>query len=221
MPSRFAPVLTATIALLVVAGCAGTAAIDPVPTAAAPVTTPRPQPKPTPVPTPLAVPTPTPSENAGNIDGFGSGPELSIEFLREDVLEVVLEDREARAWRLVIEGRGALSQDRWEILVETGDLGPAITATEIQEGDVVAVMDLASHLEGTAAAGGCHGTLGACLDSSAIALPADGDGRLAIRLRMPGQDVPLTLTGGSAGWPGEPFVLGPWSDTEPFPWGEG
>ena len=23
------------------------------------------------------------------------------------------------------------------------------------------------------------------------------------------------------GWPGEPFVLGPWSDTEPFAWGEG
>jgi len=31
----------------------------------------------------------------------------------------------------------------------------------------------------------------------------------------------LMISGGTAGWPGEPFVLGDWSDTEAFAWGEG
>ena len=222
MAPRFAPILSASFALLVVAACTGTAVVGPAtPAPSTQVPSPGALPTPTPVPTPVVMPTPTPSQNAGDVDGFGPGPELTIEFLREDLLEVALEDPQAKAWRLVVAGAGSLSQDRWEIVVETGDIAPSITATEIQQGEVVGVLDLSGYVDGTAVTGGCHATLDVCLDSSGFGLPVAGNGRLAIRLQMPGESTPLVLTGGSAGWPGEPFILGPWSETEPFPWGEG
>ena len=79
-------------------------------------------------------------------------------------------------------------------------------------------MDLTGYLDGTGAAGGCHRTLGVCVDSSWFRLPEEGDGRFAIRLQMPAPGASLLVSGGTAGWPGEPFVLGPWSDTEAFAW---
>ena len=220
MSPRVAPLIAASIAVLVVAACTGTATSVSTPTApvTAPVTPPVTGPTPTPVPTPAALPTPTPSENAGDVDGFGPGPELTIEFPEEDLLKVGLEDPTARAWRLVITGTDDLSQDRLEILVETGDVDPSITVTEVQQGDVVDAMDLSGYANGTATTGGCHATLGVCIDSSAFALPADGSGRFSILLGMRGATAPLVVTGGTAGWPGEPFVLGPWSNAEAFPW---
>jgi hypothetical protein len=222
MSPRFAPVLVASFALLVVAACSGTAVLPVAPTSpAAVVPTPDDRPKPTPVPTPDVIAPPTESPNAGDVDGWGSGPELTVEFPREDLVDVTLEDPDAKAWRLVVRGTGALSEDRLEIVVEASDVMPVITATEIQQGAVVDEMDLTGYLDGTGAAGGCHRTLDVCVDSSWFRLPADGDGRFAIRLQMPNPGTALLVSGGTAGWPGEPFVLGPWSDTEAFPWGEG
>jgi hypothetical protein len=222
MPSRFAPVLTATLVLLVAAACAGTPAVHVDPASPAPVgPTPADRPNPTPVPTPDVVPTPTPSQNAGDVDGWTDGPALTVEFPREDLVDVTLDDPDAKAWRLVVRGTGARVEDRLEIVVEASDVMPLITATEIQQGEVVDVLDLTGYLDGTAAAGGCHRTLDVCIDSSWFLLPENGDGRFAIRLQMPASGTSLVLTGGTAGWPGEPFVLGPWSDTEAFPWGAG
>ena len=117
-------------------------------------------------------------------------------------------------------GVGERAGDRWEILVETGDVGPAITATEVRDGHVVDVMDLSGFADGTAAAGGCHGTLPVCLSSDGFRLPQDGDGRFSVQLVLPESGhARWRSPAGTATWPGEPFVLGPWTNTEPFPWG--
>ncbi|MEW6226154.1 MAG: hypothetical protein AB1627_16140 [Chloroflexota bacterium] len=208
MSPRFAPVIAASLALLVAAACASPAA--PATPAGAPD------------PTPIAWPSPdpaTPKPDAGNVDGIVY-PELTIEATDADTIRVAITDPAAKAWRLVVAGAGALAGDWLEILVETGDVGPSITATEVRDGVVVGEMDLSGYVDGTAAAGGCHGTLPVCVDSDGFRLPTDGDGTLAIRLTLVDGGTPLTVTGGTAGWPGEPFILGPWTDTEPFPWGE-
>jgi hypothetical protein len=225
MSPRFAPIATALV-LLVVAACAAPIAV--APSAAAPVAmAPTPAlPAPTPVPTndaptpPLTGPTPTSAPNAGQVDGSGAGPQLTVEFPADRLVDVTLEDAEARAWRVVVAGTGALAEDRFEIVVEAGDVGPVISATEIRGGEVGDAIDLSFYGEDTAAAGGCHRTLEVCVDSSSFTFADDGTGRLRTRLNMPDPSSGvLTITGGTAGWPGEPFVLGPWSATEAFAWG--
>ena len=208
MSPRIAPVIAASLVLLVAAACASPAA--PATPAGAPD------------PTLIAWPSPdpaTPKPDAGNVDGIVY-PELTIEAADADTIRVAITDPAAKAWRLIVAGAGALAGARLEILVETGDVGPSITATEVREGVVVGEMDLSGYVDGTAAAGGCHGTLPVCVDSDGFRLPSDGDGTLAIRLTLTDGGTPLTVTGGTAGWPGEPFILGPWTNTEPFPWGE-
>ena len=104
------------------------------------------------------------------------------------------------------------------IEVETGDVGPLITATEVRDGRVVDEMDLSGFADGTAAAGGCHAhaagvhRLGrvppAGRTATAVLGPPLRDRRAPAADRSPAAP---------AAWPGEPFVLGPWIDTEPFP----
>jgi hypothetical protein len=171
---------------------------------------------------PVTAASPTPTPNAGDVDGSGSGPALTVEFPGERMLDVTLEDAKAKAWRVVVAGTGGRAEDRFGIVVQTGDVGPAISATEIQDGEVVDVIDLSFFGDDTAAAGGCHRRLDVCVDTSSFTFGDDGTGRLRVRLDMPSpSDGSLLVSGGTAGWPGEPFVLGPWSDTEPFAWGEG
>ena len=221
MSPRVAPVLAASFALIVATACGASAApASIVPSPVAPTHAPSTQPA---TPTaPVVMPTPVPAAtavtDAGNVDGSGSGPELTIEMVNGDTIRATLDDPAAKAWRLVVAGVGERAGDRWEILVETGDVGPAITATEVRDGRVVDVMDLSGFADGTAAAGGCHGTLPVCLSSDGFRLPQDGDGQFSVQLVLPEPGTPLSITGGTATWPGEPFVLGPWTNTEPFPW---
>jgi hypothetical protein len=225
MSPRFAAVATALV-LLVAAACSTPIAVAPSPVAPIAVAPTPAMPTPTPVPTDDA-PTPpvtgsssTSKPNAGQVDGWGTGPQLTVEFPRDRLVDVTLEDAEAKAWRVVVVGTGGLAEDRFEIVVRAGDVGPAITATETRGGEVVDSIDLSFYGEDTAAAGGCHHTLDVCVDSSSFTFVDDGTGRLRTRLSMPDPTSGvLTITGGTAGWPGEPFVLGPWSDTEPFAWG--
>lgn len=226
MSPRFAPIAPVIVLLVVVAACASPTAVAPSPVAPVAVApTPAP-PTPTPVPTsdaptpPLTGPTPTSTPNAGQVDGAGAGPQLTVEFPGDRLVDVTLEDAEAQAWRVVVVGTGALAEDSFEIVVEAGDVGPVITATETRGGEVVDAIDLSFYGEDTAAAGGCHRTLEVCVDSSSFTFADDGTGRLRTRLNMPDPSRGvLTITGGTAGWPGEPFVLGPWSATEAFAWG--
>ena len=226
MSARFAT-LAAFLVLLVVGGCAAPVAVAPTPVGPEALAPTPPAPTPTPVPateaptpalTGAAAPTATP--NAGQVDGSDGGPQLTVEFPGDRLVDVTLEDAAARAWRIVVAGTGALVGDRFEIVVEAGDVGPVITATEVRGGEVVDTIDLSFYGEDTAAAGGCHRTLGVCVDSSSFTFADDGTGRLRTRLNMPDPaSGVLMITGGTAGWPGEPFVLGPWSDTEAFAWG--
>jgi hypothetical protein len=201
----------ASLALLLLAGCAS----------AVPPTLPPNEPQPTPIAWPSFAPAPasTPSAGAGNVGDTGF-PELSVEALGSDAVRATIVDPAAKAWRLVITGVGARAGDRLELLVETGDTGPSITATEIRDRAVVGSMDLSGYADGTAAAGGCHGTLGACVDSDGFRLPADGDGTFSVHLTLVEPTAALTITGGTATWPAEPFILGPWQDTRPFDWGD-
>jgi len=226
MSPRFAPLAAALVLLFVVAACAAPAAVAPSPVAPVAVVPTPALPTPTPVPTsdaptpPLTGPAPTVTPNAGQVDGSGAGPQLTVEFPGDQLVDVTLEDADARAWRVVVAGTGALADDRFEIVVEAGDVGPVITATETRGGEVLEAIDLSFYGEDTAAAGGCHRTLGVCVDSSSFTFTDDGTGRLRTRLNMPDPSRGvLTITGGTAGWPWEPFVLGPWSGTEAFAWG--
>jgi hypothetical protein len=226
MSTRFAPLAVALLILLAAAACAAPTAVAPSPVAPVAVAPTPPLPTPTPVPTtdaptpPVTGPDPTSTPNAGQVDGSGNGPLLTVEFPGDRLVDVTLEDAAARAWRVVVAGTGALAGDRFEIVVEAGDVGPVISATEVRGGDVVDTIDLSFYGEDTAAAGGCHRTLNVCVDSSSFTFADDGTGRLRTRLNMPDPaNGALTITGGTAGWPAEPFVLGPWSDTEAFAWG--
>ena len=221
MSPRFAPILAAALLLVAVAACAP-GAVAPSPSAPALGVV-----LPTPVPTtdaptpPVTGPTPTPTPNAGDVDGSVDRPQLTVEFPDERLVDVTLEDSDAQAWRVIVAGTGPNAQDRFEIVVEAGDVGPVISATEVQAGDALEPIDLSFYGDETAAAGGCHRTLDVCVDSSSFRFADDGSGRLRIRLQMPDPTAgELMITGGTAAWPGEPFVLGPWSDTEAFGWGE-
>ena len=216
---RFSLALAASLALVAVAACAGTPG--------APSSSPSPEapavvfPRLTPVPVPNSTWTPGPVATpiVGGVDGSAGGPELIIEPLDDDTIQATLEDPDAKAWRLVVAGTGDLGRDSWEIVVETGDVGPAITATEFRGGVLVDTLDLTGFWDGTAAAGGCHSSLPVCLGSDGFRVP-EGDGVFSVRLDLPEGQVPLVIRGGTAGWPGEPFILGGWHDTEPFAWGE-
>ncbi|MEI7744309.1 MAG: hypothetical protein WCK58_11260, partial [Chloroflexota bacterium] len=142
-----------------------------------------------------------------------------VEPLGGDAYRVTVADADAKAWRLSVAGAGARAGDRWDIAVETSDVAPSIVATEVVEGSVVDTMDLSGFADGTAAAGGCHSILPVCLDSSGFRLPDDGDGTFAVILHLSDPATALTVTASTAGWPADPFVLGPWITTDPFTWG--
>ncbi len=219
MTPRRAPLLIVTIALLAVAACTSSSVVStPAAPSSGPVSTaPLPTPIPTPTVAPTSAPTPTPPTDEGNVDG-DVYPELTVETLDPATLRITLQDPSAKAWRLVIAGSGDLAYDRLEVEVETSDVAPVITAREIRDSEVVSEMDLSGYLDGTAAAGGCHGTLHVCVDSDGFRLPRNGNGRFRMQLSVADASGPLAITGATAGWPSEPFILGPWVTTDTFPW---
>lgn len=220
MVPRSVPVLAAAAFVgVLVAACGGSAA------APSPSASPRPvaqAPLPTPVISPVVTPRPTPATTpiVGDVHGATGGPELTIEAIDDDTIIATLDDAGAKAWRLVVGGSGPYAGERWEIIVETGDIGPVIYATEFHDGVEGEVLDLTGFWDGTATAGGCHSVLPVCIDADGFDVP-EGDGRFAAKLELPDPTAPLTITGGTARWDGEPFILGPWQDTEVFDWGQG
>jgi len=79
-------------------------------------------------------------------------------------------------------------------------------------------LDFSGFWDETAIAGGCHSTLPVCLDSDGFGLPDDGNGRFSVRLHLEDATAALEVRGAAAYWDGEPFILGPWHETEAFPW---
>lgn len=211
MSRPFAFVLAASLAGLTLAACSGVAA-TPSPASPVPV-----RPTPTPVPVPSAAPTRSP--DSGNV--VGTYPELSVEVPDARTISLTVVDPEARAWRVTVAGTGAAAGDRLEIIVETGDVEPSVELREYRRGELADVVDLTGMTgDRGAAAGGCHGTLPVCLGSDGILLPEGGNGTLGVRFDLP-EPALLSITGATAGWPGEPFELGPWEETLPFVWPQG
>jgi hypothetical protein len=225
MTRRFAPVLAASLAVVAAAACAAAPSV-PSASPASPAQTPTgvplvsPPVEPTPVPVPIVTPDVTPEAttppDAGNVDtGY---PELTVEPKGPDTILATLEDPGAKAWRLVVTGTGSQAADRLEIVVETSDVEPEITAREVRDGALVRETDLFGLVFGSGTGTDCHGTLPVCIDASGFRLPEGGDGLLSVRLTITADTTPLTVTGATATWPGEPFILGPWTNTEPFAW---
>jgi hypothetical protein len=210
MSRRIAPALAA-LALALVVGACSSASGTPSPSPAPGTPT-----APTPVPTIAPSLDATASPDTGNVDG--DWPQLGAEVLREDALLVTLVDPEARAWRIIIGGTGGAAGDRLELLVETGDVSPFVELREYRNGSLAGTLDLTGMAGNeTVAAGACHATMPVCIGSDGIRLPADGDGTVLLRLDLP-EAAGLSISGATAGWPGEPFTLGPWEQTEPFVW---
>ncbi len=219
MTPRRALLFVASIAILVAAACTAPIAAAPSAPSSGPVST---APTPTPIPVPTVTPvtptaTPTPPVDEGNVEG-DIYPELAVEAIDAQTLRVTLDDPSAKAWRLVIAGSGDLRYDRLEIEVVTSDVAPLITAREIRDSEVVSEMDLSGYAFGDGAAGGCHATLGVCIDSDGFRLPKNGNGRFRFRISVADVTGPLAITGSTAGWPGEPFILGSWVDTDTLNW---
>ena len=226
MSPRFAPVLVAVIAASVAAGCVAaeppTRVLVPPPSSvseAPPSTSPGTTPAPSPSPATGAVePTAIPEE--GNVEDLPMGPVLSVESSGKRSIIVTLDDLDAKAWRIIVAGIGDYADDRLTVTVETGDVAPVITLVETQAGRVVDSTNLSGFGDPTTTAGRCHPSLGVCVDADGIRLPVNGDGRLSIELAR-SDGTSLVVTGETAGWPGEPFILGTWTPTEPFPWEAG
>jgi hypothetical protein len=177
--------------------------------------------KPTPVPTvptvpvirPVATPEPTPptpGDDSGNV--VPGLPELSVEQ-PTGLIRVAVRDPEARAWRLALSGTAARAADRFELELTTSDVGYAAGIRFVVGGTIAETFDLSGMIgEPTVAIGGCHPTLGLCFGSEGLTVPDDGDGMVGLTLE-PTDRVELEIRAGSARWV-EPFILGPWHDSE-------
>ncbi|MFL5756354.1 MAG: hypothetical protein ACJ77N_08660 [Chloroflexota bacterium] len=159
-----------------------------------------------------AAPTSRPSPLAPS--AAAGGPHLAVTLVRDSIRASVT-DTAAKAWRIVIgggTGDANAAPDRLEIVVETSDVEAAVHVDEYVGGRLVDENDVTSQVgDATAAAGGCHRTLGVCYSSGSIRVP-HRDGRLTVDV-TPTEQHPLIVSGGSARWPGEPFILGPWRTT--------
>lgn len=208
MSTRFAPAALVLTALLLVA-CGGAAVSSP----AAPSSPSSPV---SPTSSPASSPSPSSSTgNQGDVDGIQDGrPELIVEGAGPETLQISVIDPTAKAWRIVVASRDG--EDRMELYVESGDVVHGIRVDEIIDGQVVGSDDLTRMPEDpTVAAGGCHPTVQVCWASFDISVPGP-DGVLSVSLGFPDPSVEVSITGGTATWPGEPFNLGPWRDSQPF-----
>jgi len=197
--------------LLAACSAAGTGPSNPPASTALPSATPVPTLAPSTVAPSVPVPSPSAAPGLGNVDR--TFPELAVE-VADDYL-VTLTDPAARAWRVDVRGTGPRAGDRLELFVEVGDVAPGAEARIYEDGRLVDVIDMSGMIGvPTAAAGGCHPTLGVCVGTGAITLDP-GTGRLTVLVETL-VDESVEVTGATADWPAEPFILGPWRMTESF-----
>lgn len=166
--------------------------------------------------TPTAVPA-TASPNAGNVSGPGD-PDFSIEPVGNDTVRITLSAPDAKAWRIQVAGAGAKARNAWELTLATGDVAPAVTTTETFNGVADEPIEQMRLEMGTATGRVCSRALPLCVIASSVELPADGNATLVLELVRVDASAPLSVTASTATWDGDPFVLGPWTLSEPFAW---
>jgi hypothetical protein len=138
-------------------------------------------------------------------------PELSVSFAESYLIDLV--DPEARAWWIVVSGTGAKEGDRIEIVAEVGDIWPGAAVRVYVGGELFDATDMNGFLGNrTAIAGGCHPALDLCFSSAGIDIRPD-DGRLSVALHGAAAGS-FEIRGATAGWDGEPYILGPWRGTD-------
>jgi hypothetical protein len=221
MSPRVAPAIAAASLAIALAACSAAA----TPTAA-PTDAMHPVPVPSAVPTPAATtpvapPITTPSIDAGNVTDSTAGPEVSIEPAGTGTIRVTLADPAARAWRIAVEGTGDHAGDAWVLTVQTGDVAPDITTIETANGVTGEPVVQEGLQAGTAKGRICAASLPVCVVASSVALPSGGNGTLGLELIRTDPAVAMNVAGSTAAWPADPFVLGPWTTTEAFPWEAG
>ncbi len=174
----------------------------------------------TPVPTPAAspaIPAATAIPDSGNVDAPVT-PALSIEPVSALAIRVTLADPSARAWRVSVAGMDGTAE-RWTLTVETGDVAPVITTNETVNGVDGEPQELAGLEAGDATGRICSVAMPVCVRAASVVLPHDGNGTLVLEISRTDTTTALSVTGSTAGWPAEPFLLGPWTTTTAFPWG--
>ena len=173
-------------------------------------------------PSSAAAPTlaPTANPDNGNVEAPVT-PGLSVEPLGASTIRVTLADPVAKAWQLTVSGAGAGAgtADSWALNVETGDVAPVITTVETINGVVGEPRERAGLEAGARTGRVCSVAVAVCLRGASVVLPRDGNGTLVLELGRTDANAALWVTGATAAWPAEPFVLGPWTTTSAFPWG--
>ena len=138
-------------------------------------------------------------------------PELSVSRAESYLIELL--DPEARAWWIVVSGTGANDGDRIEIVAEVGDIWPGAAVRVYVGGELFDTTDMNGLIGNrTAIAGGCHPNLDLCFSSAGIDIRPD-EGRLSVALQGAAADS-FEIRGATAGWDGEPYILGPWRGTD-------
>ena len=64
----------------------------------------------------------------------------------------------------------------------------------------------------------CSASLPMCVRLASVQLPHGGNGILVLALTRTDPAAAMSVAGATARWPTDPFVLGPWTTTEAFPW---
>lgn len=163
-------------------------------------------------------PAATATPDSGNVDAPVT-PGLSVETVGALGIRVTLADPAAKAWRVTVAGAVGDTADSWTLTVETGDVAPVITTVETVNGIVGEPQEQTGLETGDATGRICSVAVPACVRAGSVVLPHDGNGTLVLEISRTDIVTALDVTCATAGWPAEPFVLGPWTTTAPFPWG--
>jgi hypothetical protein len=166
---------------------------------------------------PTARPRPTVTPNTGNVDAPVT-PELSIELQTASTIRVTLLDPSAKAWQVIVRGTGGRATNRWLLTVETSDVAPVITTTDTTRGVEAQPVEQPGLETGATTGKVCSSSLPICVRLASVRLPNGGNGTLVLSLTRTDPAVAMSVAGATARWPTDPFVLGPWTTTEAFPW---
>jgi hypothetical protein len=216
---RPAPVvLVATLAFGLV-GCSGIAA---TPVASAPSTGPATAVESAKPSSTRPTPIPTAMPDSGNVDAPVT-PALSVEPVGAVAIRITLADPAAKAWRVTVadagSSLGSAGASSWSLTIDTGDVAPVITTTDTLN-DVAGEPQEQPGLEaGTTTGRVCSVAVPVCIRAASVVLPRDGNGTLVLEIGKTDTAATLAVTGATAGWPTDPFALGPWTTTAAFPWG--
>lgn len=224
MSPRIAPSLAAAALSLVIASCAGTGvtgANSPAPSTTSTASGPSAPATATPTAEPSIVPSPLPSASpdSGNVEDSG-GPVLSVEPVSAVTIRVTLADAVAKAWAVTVAGTGTEARSRWSLDVETGDITAVVTTRETVAGAETAPVERPALESGSPSGRICSVAVPVCVRAASVVLPADGNGTVVLELTRTDTTVQLEVTGATATWTGAPFILGPWTTTEAFPWAD-